>query len=90
MAFEQQIEEAARRHNIDSSLLWSVVKTESGFDPKAVSSKGAIGLGQLMPTTAKDMGVKDPYDPVQNLDGSAKYLSQLMTRQVPLPIDDQV
>ena len=54
----------------------ALIHAESGFDPNAVSEKGAIGLGQLLPGTAQDMKVKDPFDPHQNLIGSAKYLTQ--------------
>ena len=51
------------------------MRTESGFDPKAVSVAGAQGLGQLMPKTADALAVRDPFDPAQNLDGAARYLA---------------
>ncbi len=57
-----------------------LIERESAFRPKAISEKGAIGLGQLMPDTAKDMGVKDPLDPHQNLIGSAKYFTMQLKR----------
>ncbi len=66
---------AARKHGVDPILFGKVVGTESNYNPKAVSPKGAAGLGQLMPATAKEMGVTDIHDPLQNLEGSAKYLS---------------
>ena len=73
------IAEAARRHGLDERLLAALVWTESGFDPEARSSAGAIGLGQLMPGTAADLGV-DPTDATQNLDGAARYLRQQLDR----------
>jgi soluble lytic murein transglycosylase-like protein len=72
------IRDAATRHGIDPDLLTSLVWTESSFQPDAVSPVGAIGLGQLMPGTAKSLGV-DPKDPLQNLEGSARMLSGLIT-----------
>jgi soluble lytic murein transglycosylase-like protein len=53
---------------------------ESGFEPQAVSSKGAQGLMQLMPATARDLGITDPFDPAANLDGGSRYLSALVAR----------
>lgn len=70
---------AARRHNIPEDLFLRLVRTESGFRPTAKSSKGAIGLAQLMPFTAQALGV-NPHDPQQNLDGGARYLSQQYRR----------
>ncbi|WP_234988767.1 lytic transglycosylase domain-containing protein [Tropicibacter naphthalenivorans] len=64
---------AARRHGIPEDLFLRLVMQESRFNAKALSHKGAIGLAQLMPGTAKSLGV-DPHDPAQNLDGGAKYL----------------
>ena len=69
--FALEIRAAARRHGLSSSLLAALVRTESGFDPKAVSVAGAQGLGQLMPKTADALAVRDPFDPAQNLDGAA-------------------
>ncbi|RYH03433.1 lytic transglycosylase domain-containing protein [Salipiger sp. IMCC34102] len=65
---------AARRHGIPEDLFARLVQQESGWNVAAISSKGAIGLAQLMPGTAQLMGV-DPYDPAQNLDGGARYLA---------------
>jgi soluble lytic murein transglycosylase-like protein len=70
---------AARRHGLDPELVVAVVSVESGFHPEAVSPKGAQGLMQLMPRTASSLGVQDPFDPAQNLDGGARHLGQLLT-----------
>jgi len=67
--------DAARRHGIPEDLFLRLVKQESNFNPRAISSKGAIGLAQLMPGTASDLRV-DPNDPAQNLEGGARYLKQ--------------
>lgn len=67
--------DAARRHGVPENLFLKLVQQESGFNPKAVSSKGALGLAQLMPGTARLLRV-DPHDPYQNLDGGARYLKQ--------------
>ena len=75
---DKKIEDAANRHGLDPRVFRNLVQTESSFDPKQVSSAGAVGLTQLMPGTAKEMGVKDPHDPDQNLEGGAKYLKQLL------------
>ena len=68
----------AKKHRVDPRLVMAVVKVESGHDRMAVSSKGAKGLMQLMPATAKAMGVDDPHDPAQNLDGGTRYLAYLL------------
>lgn len=75
-AFRQAMAEAARRQGVDVKLLEAVVETESGGDPSAVSSKGAMGLMQLMPGTARALGVERPWEPVQNLEGGARYLRE--------------
>ena len=72
--------EAARRHGLDPDLVLAVVSVESAFRPSAVSPKGAQGLMQLMPGTARELGVADPLDPASNLDGGARYLSALIAR----------
>jgi hypothetical protein len=69
---------AARRHGLDPDLVVAVVSVESAFRPQAVSPKGAQGLMQLMPRTARSLGVADPLDPAQNLDGGARHLGQLL------------
>lgn len=71
---------ASNRHQVDPALVKAIIKAESGYDPFAVSKKGAVGLMQLMPTTAYDLGVKDPFDPEHNIAGGVKYLSQLLNR----------
>jgi soluble lytic murein transglycosylase-like protein len=71
---------AARRHGLEPALVLAVVQVESAFRPHAISPKGAQGLMQLMPPTARELGVKDAFDPEQNLDGGARYLRQLLVR----------
>lgn len=80
MDFERMVDAAARRHGLDPALVRAVVAVESGFQPQAVSPKGAQGLMQLMPATARDLGVMDPFDPASNLDGGSRYLSTLVAR----------
>ena len=71
---------AARRHGLDPDLVQAVVAVESGFRADAVSPKGAQGLMQLMPRTARALGVKDAFDPADNLDGGTRHLRRLVTR----------
>jgi soluble lytic murein transglycosylase-like protein len=71
------IRSAAERYKLPVALLRAVMAVESNFDPAAVSEKGAVGLMQLMPATAKDMYVSDAYDPAQNIEGGARYLRVL-------------
>ena len=78
-AYEDLIQEAARVHKIDAALIRAVMRTESSFNPTAVSPVGAMGLMQLMPALAREMGVIDPMDPRENIMGGAKYLSQLLS-----------
>lgn len=73
------IQEVAGKYDVDSLLLEALVSQESAFDDDAVSHKGAMGLTQLMPSTAKMLGVTNPRDPLQNLTGGAKYLKQMIT-----------
>lgn len=72
------IDRAAKEQGIETALLDALVQAESNYNPAAVSSKRAVGLTQLMPDTAKSLGVTDPFDPAQNLRGGAKYLSQMI------------
>jgi hypothetical protein len=74
------IEEAAAVHGVSANLVRAVVQTESRFDPHAVSPVGAKGLMQLMPGTAREVGIKDPFDPRQNIFGGTKYLGQMLDR----------
>jgi len=74
------VKQAATYYNLPEALIWAVMKIESGFYPNAVSSVGAQGLMQLMPGTARDMGVDDAFDPVQSIFGGARYLRLLANR----------
>ena len=78
--FAELIERAAESHRVDPILLTAMARTESSFDPRAVSPKGAQGLMQLMPQTASRFGVTDAFDVEQNVDGGARYLSWLLER----------
>lgn len=76
--FSPLVEQAAREHQLDQALLRAIIAVESGYDPNAVSHKGAVGLMQLMPQTARRYGVRNIYDPAQNIQGGARYLRDLM------------
>ena len=78
--YQRLIEKVAQRHHLDPWLLTALVEVESARQANAVSPKGARGLGQLMPATARRLGVKDVHDPEENLEGAAKYLSALIKR----------
>ena len=71
---------AAARHDIDPLLVAAIVQAESSFDKEAVSPRGALGLMQMMPTTAEQLGLADAYDPGQNLDAGVSYLAYLLRR----------
>lgn len=76
--YNRIVDNAARAYGLDSALLHAVISVESHYNPKAVSRKGAAGLMQLMPGTARRYGVTDAFDPVQNINGGAEYLRDLM------------
>lgn len=78
--FMEAIAAAADRHGLDYKLLHALVVVESGYDPAVCSPAGACGLTQLMPGTAGDLGVRDRFDPVSNLDGGADYLARQIAR----------
>lgn len=77
-AYRKQIAAAARQYGVDPALLRAVIHAESAFNPNALSDKGAQGLMQLMPDTASDLGVDDPFDAGQNIRGGAQYLAKLL------------
>jgi len=79
-AFRPLILAAAKEHHLDPALISAVIRAESAFSPRAVSPKGARGLMQLMPATARRLGVRQPFDPVENVRGGAAYLSELASR----------
>jgi soluble lytic murein transglycosylase-like protein len=72
------IDESAQKHNVDANLVRALIQQESNFNPSAVSNKGAMGLMQLMPGTARQLGVSDPFDPQQNVDAGVRHLKQLL------------
>lgn len=84
--FEEVVRQAAQRYGIDPAILKAVIHAESNFNPHAVSKAGAQGLMQLMPGTARALGVENPFDPVQNIDGGARYLRQMLDRFQSLPL----
>ena len=78
--FSPLVAQAARDFQLDQALLHAVIAVESDYDPHAVSERGAVGLMQLMPQTARRYGVRNPRDPAQNIRGGARYLRDLMEK----------
>jgi soluble lytic murein transglycosylase-like protein len=79
-AYEPLIEAAAQRYGVDPAVLHGLIEQESGFDPSAQSSAGASGLTQLMPGTAASLGVANPLDPAESIEGGARYLAELTSQ----------
>jgi soluble lytic murein transglycosylase-like protein len=78
--YDALIHRHAQQHGVSADLVRAVIHVESGFNPTAVSVKGAIGLMQLMPATARDLGVTNPFSPEENIRGGVAYLKQLLDR----------
>lgn len=78
--YDDIIKEASRKYNLPPELIKAVIKAESNFNPIAISPKNAMGLMQLIPSTAKELGVEDPFDPYQNIMGGSKYLRMMIDR----------
>ena len=79
-SYARYVTVAAVRYAVPERLIWAVIRAESGFDPRAVSRKGALGLMQLMPETATILGVRNVFDPYENIDGGARHLRALIER----------
>ncbi len=77
-AYDALIEQAAARNGVDPAVLHGLIQQESGFDPSSTSSAGALGLTQLMPGTAASLGVTNPLDPAQSIEGGARYLGEML------------
>jgi Transglycosylase SLT domain len=85
--YDRLIDRAATRHEVDARIVRAVIQVESAFQPRARSSKGAMGLMQLMPKTARQYQARNPYDPASNIDAGTKYLKQLLDEfELPLAL----
>jgi len=84
-SYDPIIESASGRHGVDARIVKAVIQVESGFQPRARSPKGAMGLMQLMPGTAREYQSRNPYDPTSNIDAGTKYLSKLL-QEFELPL----
>ena len=80
LKFKVAIEQAAQEHKVDPKLISAIIEQESGFNPTAVSQRGAVGLMQLMPKTAKELGVNNPANPLENIRAGTRYFSSLLSR----------
>ena len=80
LVFYDIILEAAEEHDVDPALVKAIIMAESGYNPAAISKKGAIGLMQLMPATAGDLGVEDLFDPERNVNAGVRYLKRLLNQ----------
>lgn len=78
--YDSLIEQSAARNGVDPAVLHGLIQQESGFDPSAQSSAGAVGLTQLMPGTASSLGVANPLDAAESIEGGARYLAQQLSR----------
>ena len=78
--YDALIDQAAKKYDVDASLVSALIRAESNYAPKAVSRKGARGLMQLMPATAKRLSVRQPFDPASNVQGGVRYLRELVDR----------
>lgn len=78
--FNEIINNASKKYSINSSIVKAVIKAESNFNPGVVSSAGAMGLMQLMPDTARSLGVSDAFDPTDNVEGGVKYLKEMLDK----------
>lgn len=79
-SIEPLVDASADRFDVDPKLVHAVIRAESGYNPRAVSSKGARGLMQLMPQTARELGVADSFDPASNIEGGTRYLRSMLDR----------
>jgi len=85
--YDPLIERAATRHDVDARIVKAVIQVESAFQPRARSSKGAMGLMQLMPRTARQYSARNPYDPASNIEAGTKYLKRLLDEfELPLAL----